>query len=417
MARRIWLKFKRPGGAGNGPAYRSILDVGTTWAKTLVVAEQNGEARVIGRGRAHHRGAFAANGKIADANALAVACEAALCQAEDMTEETTGRKVVPDTAVIGIPCHWLAISCQTFVHRRRQPEVRVEEDEVERVVVRAGRLATQDLARRLSPTIASLTVVDASLVSLAIDGHRVTDPLGLQGGELAATVSVAAAPGEALAALYTLAEALELEPAYLVAEPQAMAHHLNRDSIVLDVGGMSTGVYLICNGKLLAADALPLGGDGFGQSLAAVFNLSGRQMQALQRAYEKGLLSEEDTAHVQAALRDTIQNWLQAVAGCLERMAVSEYLPHQIYLCGGGSRWPDVLEATRTYPWISRLPFARYPQIQRLDPVQLPGPINGTGRLWDVEETTALSLACWPVKSGDGPAERALAPLIKTVLT
>lgn len=417
MARRIWLKFKRSGGAGNGPAYRSVLDVGTTWAKTLVVAEQDGEVRVIGRGRAHHRGAFAANGKIADANALAVACEAALCQAEDMTGETTGSKIVPDTAVIGVPCRWLAISCQTFIHRRRRPEIRVEEDEVEQVVARAGRLATQDLAGRVSPAATSLTVVNASLVSLGIDGHRVTDPLGLQGSELAATVSVAAAPGEALAALYTLAEALELEPLHLVAEPQAMAHHLNRDSIVLDVGGMGTGVYLIYHGKLLAADALPLGGDGFGQSLAAVFNLSGRQMQALQRAYEKGLLSDEDTARVQAALQDTIENWLHAVAGCLERMAISEYLPHQIYLCGGGSGWPDVLEAARTYPWMGRLPFARYPQVQRLDPVQLPGPLNGTGRLWDVEETMVLSLACWPVKSGDGPAERALAPLIKAVLT
>jgi len=413
LARRIRLRFKRNEEAGEEPSYRSILDVGTTWVKTLVAVEQDSEVRVIGRGRAHHRGAFSANGKVADANALAVACEAALCQAEDMTEEFAGRKIVPDTAVIGVPSRWLTVSGQTFTLRRRRPEVKVEEREVERVVARAGRLAFQDATSRTTPA-ASLTVVNASLVSMMLDDHRVTDPVGFQGSDLSAAVCVAVAPEEVLSAWHALAEALELEPPRLVAEPQAMARQLDGDGIVLDVGGMTTGIYLIRYGKLLAADTVPLGGDGFGQSLAAVFNLTGRQMQALRRAYEEELLAEDNAAQVRAALNDTIQNWLQAVVGCLARMAGADYLPHQIYLCGGGSRWPDVLDAVAAHPWMHNLPFARYPQVQRLDPVQLPCPTNGTARLWDVEETVALGLACWPTQSGEGPVERALARLKRT---
>ncbi|MDY7039937.1 MAG: hypothetical protein SVX38_03660 [Chloroflexota bacterium] len=80
MTRRFWPKFKRTEEVEAGPEYHSVLDVGTTWVKTLVVAEQDGEVRVIGRGRAHHRGAFSAGGKVSDANALVVACEAALCR-------------------------------------------------------------------------------------------------------------------------------------------------------------------------------------------------------------------------------------------------------------------------------------------------------------------------------------------------
>ena len=416
MARKFWLKFKRTEGTEDEPAYRSVLDVGTTWVKTLVVAERDSKVRVIGRGRAHHRRAFTAGGKVADANALAVACEAALCQAEDMTEETTGRKIVPDTAVIGVPSHWLTVTSQSFTLRRRRPEIKIEEREVERVVFRAGRLALQDIATRRTSTAASLTVVDASLVALTVDGHRVTDPVGFRGGELGATVCVAAAPDEALSSLYALAEALELEPPRLVAEPQAVARQLGRDGIVLDIGGATTGVYLMRYGRLLAADTLPLGGDGFSQSLAAVFNLTGRQVQALRRAYEEGLLAAEDAAQVQAALNDTIQSWLRAVEGCLARMAGADDLPHQIYLCGGGSRWSDVLDAARAHPWMQSLPFARYPQVQRLDPVQFPSPRNDTGRLWDVEESVALSLACWPTQFGEGPVERALATLRREVL-
>jgi hypothetical protein len=227
---------------------------------------------------------------------------------------------------------------------------------------------------------------------------------------------VDAAPDEALSALRDLAEALELEPPYLVAEPQAVARQLGHDGIVLDVGGATTAVYLMRYGKLLAANTLPLGGDGLSQSLAAVFNLTGRQVQALRRAYEEGLLDAEDAAQVQAALNDTIQSWLRTVAGCLARMAGAGDLPHQIYLCGGSSHWSDVLDAARAHPWMQSLPFARYPQVQRLDPVQFSSPVNDTGRLWDVEEIVALSLACWPTQSGEGAVERALATLRREVL-
>jgi cell division ATPase FtsA len=381
------------------------------WVKTLVVAEKDGQVRVIGRGRAHHRGAFSAKGTVADPNALAVACEAALCQAEDMTEETTGRKIVPDAAVIGVPSRWLTVASQAFTFRRSHPESKVEEHEVERIVARAGRLAFQDVIASRTNTAAPSTVVDASLVSLTVDGHRVTDPVGFRGSELGTTVCVAVAPDETRLDLRALAETLELEPPRLVAEPQAVARQLDRGGVVLDIGGATTAVYLVRYGKLLAADTQPLGGDGFGQSLAAVFNLSGRQMQALRRAYAEGLLSEEDAAQVRTALNDTLQNWLRAVESCLARMAGADDLPHQIYLCGGGSRWPDVLDGARAHLWMQSLPFARYPQVQRLDPVQFPCPVNGTGRLWDVEEAVVLSLVCWPTQSGEGPVGRALAAL------
>jgi len=184
----------------------------------------------------------------------------------------------------------------------------------------------------------------------------------------------------------------------------------------MNLFSISTGVYLMRYGRLLAADTMPLGGDGFSQSLAAVFNLTGRQVQALRRAYEEGLLAVEDAVQVQVALNDTIQSWLRAVEGCLARMAGADDLPHQIYLCGGGSRWPDVLNAVRAQPWMRSLPFTRYPQVQRLDPVQFPHPVNDTGRLWDVEESVALSLACWPTQLDEGAVERALATLRREVL-
>ncbi|MDY7039938.1 MAG: hypothetical protein SVX38_03665 [Chloroflexota bacterium] len=333
-----------------------------------------------------------------------------------MTEETTGRKTVPDTAIIGIPARWLAATSQSFTLHRRRPETQVEEREVERVVTRAGKLALQQITARRTGNAAPLTVVDASLVALTVDGHRVTDPVNFRGGELGATVCATVALDEDLSTLRVLAEALELEPPRLVADPPAVARQLGGDGIVLDVGGASTAIYLTRYGKLLASDTLPLGGDGFIRSLAAVFKLTGRQVKALRRAYEKDLLSAEDTAQVQAALRDTVQSWLRAVEDCLGRMAGADDLPHQIHLSGGGSLWPDVLNAARVHPWMQNLHFIRYPQVQRLDPVQFPNPINDTGRLWDVEETVALSLACWPRRSGEGPVERALAALEREVL-
>ncbi|MBC7249005.1 MAG: hypothetical protein H5T62_01845 [Anaerolineae bacterium] len=414
MARKFWLRFKRTEGIEDEPEYHSVLDVGTTWVKTLVVARQDGQVRVIGRGRAHHRGAFSASGKVADMNALTVACEAALCQAEDMTEETAERKIVPDTAVIGVPARWLIVTSQSFVRRRSRPETPVEEQEVEQVIERAGRLAYQKALSRAATSI-PLKLLDASLVSLTLDGHRVTDPLGFRGGELGATVCVAVAAEEDLMTLHALAEALELESVHLLAEPQAVARQLGRDGIVLDVGGVTTSVYLMRHGTLLTADTLPLGGDSLAQSLAAVFNLSGRQVQALRRAYVNGLLAAEDAAQVRVVLADTLQSWLQAVEGCLARLAGADYLPHQIYLCGGGSRWPDLLDAARTRAWMQSLPFVRYPQVQLLDPVQFACPFNGTARHWDIEETVVLSLACSPALSGEGREERSISNLLRNI--
>ncbi|HID64396.1 MAG TPA: hypothetical protein EYP49_16895 [Anaerolineae bacterium] len=391
----LWPKpFRRNRKANDKPSFCSVIDLGTEYVKTLVVEVREDRAVIIGQGMARHKGSYASDGAIGDIETVTATCDQALRQAEDMTEEVYGRKVVPDQAVVGIPGSLIRGAAYTVKQKRSSPTRPVSQRELTQLLQRVQRLALQQLSQEFASQ--ELALVDSSIAEIAIDGHRVTDPLGFRGGNLAVTVFNALALRESLDGLRSIAEGLELEPPLLVPETQVVASFLKGSEVIgLDIGGRETEIFWTRNGGLLASRTTPLGGQAISQRLAEGLHLSLQEAEALKLSYSRSQINETTPASVGEILSGAVMTWLAEVERQLMALAGEGNLPHRIHLWGGGSELPGLVEAAKIFPWMRELPFARCPEVETLNPERIPGLLDRTGLSLGRGGLTVMGLACW----------------------
>jgi cell division protein FtsA len=375
----LWQRpFRKNRETDDKPSFRSVIDLGTEYVKALVVEVKDDKAVIIGQGAARHKGSYADEGAISEIETVTATCDQALRQAEDMTEEVYGRKVVPDQAVMGAPSPLVRGAAYTVKQQRSSPKRPVSQRELTQLLQRVQRLALQQLSQEFASQ--ELTLVDSSIAEIAIDGHGVTDPVGFRGENLAVTVFNAIALRESLDGLRGIAEGLELEPPLLVPESQVVASFLKGSEVIgLDVGGRGTEIFWTRNGGLLALQTMPLGGRAISQRLAEGLHLSLQEAETLKLAYSRNQVGETPTASVGEILSRAVGVWLAEVERQLMALAGGGDLPHSIYLWGGGSELPGLVEAAKTFPWMRELPFARCPEMEVLGPEKVPGLLDRTG--------------------------------------
>jgi len=386
--------FRKNREANDKPSFHSVIDLGTEYVKALVVEVKEGRAIIIGQGMALHKGSYASGGAISDLEAVTAICDQALRQAEDMTEEVYGRKVVPDQVVMGVPSPLIRGAAYTVKQQRSSPKRPVSQRELTQLLQRVQRLALQQLSQEFASK--ELALVDSSIAEIAIAGHRVTDPVGFRGEDLAVTVFNALALRESLDGLRDIAEGLELELPLLVPESQVVASFLKGSEVIgLDVGGRETEIFWSRNGGLLASRTVPLGGRAVSQRLAEVLHLSLQEAEALKLSYSRDQISETIPAAVGEVLGGAVGTWLAEVERHLMVLAGEGSLPHCIYLWGGGSELPELVEAVKTFPWMRELLFARCPEVEVLNPERVPGLLDRTGLSLGRGGLTVMGLTRW----------------------
>jgi cell division protein FtsA len=393
--RSLWT---RPSPNSVNTGYLSVLDLGVSSVKALVLQRVGDQVTILGRGRALAQGVgpgpdgLAPDGAITDLDALASICERALCEAEDMTAETCGHKVVPDEALIAVPASCSRGALGQGRARRIAVETGIGAEEWTTSVAHAGRRALRELGRLTG--VGKWEVIDGAVVAFTVDGHRVTDPIGFRGHLLEATVFAAAAPQGLAASLRQLADRLQLDPPGLVAEPVSLAAACPDDGLVIEVGARTTGLCLARYGAPLAFSSVPWGGDNLTQALADTFQLFPSRAEALKRAYGAGQLSPEGTSAVQKALAVPIQSWISAVLEQLEpwRERIRVW-PPEIYVCGGTGALPGLAESVSAVRWLDQLPFPRTPNVSIWDGSPLARVVDRTEPRWLVGDVVVLSVA------------------------
>jgi hypothetical protein len=124
---------------------------------------------------------------------------------------------------------------------------------------------------------------------------------------------------------------------------------------------------------------MPLGGRAVSQRLAEGLHLSLQGAETLKLSYSRSQISETSRAAVGEVLSRAVGTWLAEVERKLMALAGGGTLPHCIYLWGGGSELPELLEAVKTFPWMRELLFARCPEVEVLNPERVPGLLDRTG--------------------------------------
>ena len=355
--------------------YLSLIDFGTDTVKAVVIEREESGMRVLGHGfaRVEGRSDGLGSGRAA-VSSLVGLTEEALVEAEDRTVRDGSQKIVPDDVIFCLPARYTRGKTYTVRLARTEPNQSITDKEMRQARERVERLAREEL-----PHIDQDGVTWRALALgpgvVSVDGHQVTDPLGLKGRALSVSVFGMAVWPSVLRSASAVAERVGLTVLDLVAAPQALSCLAPRpDALMIDVGWQGTSIGLVQRGALVASHWLPMGGDLFTHSLAHTFGCSLEEAEALKRAYSRAELSERDRTLVLRPLNQAMAQWLEAVAEGFSQVAAAQSgatglsrpalngengagrhqftasqaddaLPGRIYLTGGGSLLPGLAPA------------------------------------------------------------------------
>ena len=411
-----------------GPPALVALDVGTEFAKALVVAiTPDEEGRLVGsvRGSGRQRQGLThmQSGTVSDIDAVVANCARALGEAREMAG------LQSTLAVIGIAGELVKGTTSNGAVRRDDPHAPMTEDELQRIVEQVQIEALADAERRIAweSGVERLDVrlVHAAVVELKIDGYPVSNPIGFTGAQLELSVFNAFAPMVHLGALQSVASQLGLQLLGVIAEPYAVATCLDpgelgdAGAVFVDIGGGTTDVALVRRGGIAGTKMLALGGRAFTKGLAERFALSFSRAEALKLAAAgDGEMPEPvDRESLGAALTEDAAVWLGGVELMISDLAQGELLPGRVYLCGGGAELPQIAAALDGDEWWHRLPFARKPQVRPLAPSDVVGLEDTDGLLSTRQDVTPMALAhqALILDASSSAAERAMRGAVRAM--
>jgi cell division protein FtsA len=399
----------------------TALDVGTEFAKALVFeVREDGVGIVRGVGRKRQGLAHMQSGTVADISAVVDNCAVALQEAEEMA----GFR--PQQVVVGIAGELVKGFTTVHDQRRDKAEAPITENELGKLIEGVQRQAVREAERSVTweTGLASVDVklVHAAVVGAWIDGYAVTNPVGFQGRNVRIAIFDAFAPLVHLGALQTVASRLDLELIAVVAEPYAVARVLDSEQVrqagalFVDVGGGTTDVALVRQGGIEGTRMFALGGRAFTKSIADRLDLPFPRAEALKVDYARGIAAERTEA-VRRIVADDVAVWAAGVELVLEEVSAGDLLPGRIYLCGGGSRLPEIRDALAAESFSKRLPFARPPEVTILSPDQIGSIRDETHLLEDQQDVTPMGLAFQAIELGTpaGVLEGSLRRVVRTM--
>jgi cell division protein FtsA len=414
--RRLWTRES----SAEGLTACTALDVGTEFAKALVFEIQDGRGIVQGVGRKRQGLAHMQSGTVADISAVVDNCAVALQEAEEMA----GFR--PEQVVIGIAGELVKGFTTVHDHERARPDLPIAQPELGKLIEAVQRQAMREAERSVTweTGLQSVDVrlVHAAVVGAWIDGYAVTNPIGFQGRNVRIAIFDAFAPLVHLGALQTVAARLGMELIAVVAEPYAVARVLDSEQVrqggalFVDVGGGTTDVALVRQGGIEGTRMFALGGRAFTKSIADRLELPFPRAESLKVDYARGIAGDREAA-VREIVADDVAVWAAGVELVLEELAAGDLLPGRIYLCGGGSRLPEVAGALRAAAFAKRLPFARPPEVAILAPEQIETIRDDTQLLEDQQDVTPMGLAYQAIELGSSsnPLEASLRRVVRSM--
>lgn len=373
------------------------LDIGTEFVKALI-AKVNGETlEIVGVGRARQDISDMHSGAIADIAGVVRNCEEALAEAEDQAGLQAKK------AVIGIAGELVKGMTNTIKYRRPQPDKPLDVAEmefiIEKVQERAQGKAQQQIALETGNEDVEVKLVNSALVSIHIDGYKISNPIGFQGRDVAVQIYTAFAPMVHIGALEHVAEDLALELVAVAAEPFAVSRSvLGTDAsssftaILADVGGGTTDIAVVNDGGVEGTRMFGIGGRSFTRTIMSDMDLSYGDAEKLKLNLSHDKIKASVKKQAEAAIDKTLDVWIAGVELALSEFDSVDHLPNRILLCGGGSSLDQLVEALNGREWYKDLPFTKKPTVHHIQPSEVVGIRDETGTVQDHTLITAMGL-------------------------
>jgi cell division protein FtsA len=380
------------------------LDIGTEGVKAALFTleeKQSMSGEVVGR-RAivrgfsriqHHEGMQ--RGVVTDIGTVVQSCKEAIQQA---SEEA---KIKPTELVMGIAGEFVKGATSTLTYSREDADIKINIAELRNIVHKLQWRAFAEIRKELSdetgyPEI-DVKLVSAAIVSIKIDGYKVTNPLGFQGREVEMSIFNCFAPLAHYSALQALAGDLELNLLGIVSEPYALSRCMSfeegeMNAIFIDIGGGTTDIALVQNGTVKGTKMFGIGGRTFSKRLSMELNVSLNEAEKLKLAYTEDRLEQKSKKIISDIVASDTEVWLEGVVLALSQFKGIEVMPSKILLCGGGTYLPEIKQTLNGTKWFKKLPFAHTPEARFIHPNDLGQIIDETKKLKDQADITPMAL-------------------------
>lgn len=375
------------------------LDIGTEFVKAILAKPDNqGKLAILSAAKTHQRDGSMHAGAISDISAVVAACEEALVQAEDVAGERA------NLTVVGIAGELIKGNTTSVKYTRKNPNVPISEIEMEEIIKRvqnkAGDVAKNAVALETGNDNVEVRLINSAIVSLTIDGYKVSNPIGFKGTDVAMLIYTAFAPMIHVAAIEKVCAELNLELLTVAVEPFAVCRACLGDnldsgfsSIIMDIGGGTTDIAVVDDGGVECTKMFSIGGRSFTHQIAESLGVDYDTAEKYKLAYDSGKLDDALKSKVETALSRNLSVWLTGVEVSLEDYD-SGPLPRNVLLCGGGASLSLLQEQLAISDWYTRLPFARRPIINLIEINTLPGLIisDNVAKQLDCSFATAIGL-------------------------
>lgn len=378
--------------------YVVALDIGTEFVKALIAKQSNDETlEIVGVGRARQDVSDMHSGAIADISGVVKNCEEALSEAEDQAGLQAKR------VVIGIAGELVKGVTNTIRYRRPQPDRPLDTAEmefiIEKVQERAQGKAQRQIALETGNEEVEVKLVNSALVSIHIDGYKVSNPIGFQGRDVAVQIYTAFAPMVHIGALERVADELALELIAVAAEPFAVSRSVlgidassTFTAILADVGGGTTDIAVVNDGGVEGTKMFGIGGRSFTRTIASDMDLSYSDAEKLKVNIGSPQIKLTVKNSAEKAINKTLDVWIAGVELALSEFDSVDHLPNRILLCGGGASLSQLVSVLNEREWYKDLPFTKKPTVQLIRPSEVVGITDSTGDANDHTYITAMGL-------------------------
>lgn len=373
------------------------LDIGTEFVKALIAKLEDDQLKIVGVGKARQDVSDMHSGAIADIAGVVQNCEAALSEAEDQAGLQAKR------VVIGIAGELVKGVTNTIRYRRPQPDRPLDIGEmefiIEKVQERAQQKAQKQIALETGNDEVEVKLVNSALVSIHIDGYKVSNPIGFQGKDVAVQIYTAFAPMVHIGALERVADELALELLAVAAEPFAVSRSVlgndassNFTAILADVGGGTTDIAVVNDGGVEGTKMFGIGGRSFTNTIASEMSLGYKEAEKLKVNIDNEQIKPNVKKQAEEAIDKTLDVWLSGVELALSEFDSVDHLPNRVLLCGGGASLAKLVEALETENWYKDLPFTKRPSVHHIRPQDVIGIEDTTAKADDHTFITAMGL-------------------------
>ncbi|MBQ3293844.1 rod shape-determining protein [Candidatus Saccharibacteria bacterium] len=354
------------------------LDIGTEFVKAVLAKPtKKGDLEILGLARAKQQDGNMYAGAVADIPAVVATCEEALIQVEEQAGERAS------LTVVGIAGELIKGNTTTVHYSRKDSTKPISEQEmseiIKKVQQKSGEVVKKTVALETGNDNVEVRLINSAIVSLTIDGYRISNPIGFKGSDMVIQFYTAFAPMIHVAAIEKVCAELNLDLLTVAVEPFAVCRAClgddldsNFSAVVMDIGGGTTDIAVIEDGGVEGTKMFGIGGRSFTHQVEETLGVDFDTAEEYKLNYDTGKLDDALKAKVETALSRNLNVWLAGIEVALEDFERVGSLPRNILLCGGGASLSLLQETLALSDWYTTLPFSRRPVIHLLDVAELP---------------------------------------------